>query len=875
MATDNLSGSTQTDVRDFGNVETEPFRWAPQTAKISSGEAKQKRRLSQRNVDAINKWPSGPPDSYVDRVPIEDSEHIWQTISGKKAQDSTDFLRVYCLFDRPPSLDKVLSWRRAWTSWSYEGGYPSFSKFLKLAGRTRKSRCRFLISDLDLTAGKTEEYLFRDSAVDRGLDDLWENIKQRPMWAKQKSTTAITRIMQIVDLSPMVLACIIGSTPRVDVSYVASFVDRHLKFMNWGMANLNKFRDLGWSTYTLEYHFAFYHVSLDYVDPESVQHDPRDWRRSASFGREKEGCTRHIHETTLSFLLVGHFSDLSTCIQMEEAYYKDPYAKDTGSRSFRPFDASQPSAMRLLSWVAVALYHVSWRWQCAIDAVDSEITFPAEVVFSRDRTVLMTDDPKFSHAKTYYWALQTYTLFEQTLNDTIKTWENFEMKSLPRLQHSKLDKREWDVKIENIQACMAELQNKRVRIKERIEHVKDLREGLASASALFDSRAAIRQGDNIRLLTYVNLLFLPLSFGTSIFGMQIMGSGHGTVRAFAITLPSIFIGTVFLIMNLQNVLNAWDTVTGGTAIWLLRNMRHHRRQDWKQRAIQVEEDVAATRTPVLKARRKTGGWVYLMFIFEVVLVGIPANEVLVAREYCISLLEKIRHPCRMPKSIDNLESGPIDPTEGAQASIRKMLVRERAQNLRDKYDKGARKREDLAYWTSKVVLGALNGILIMTRILFLPIWIPLLVIVYLLLVIYLQWAPSPKYQTISQEPELKPNVLSQSPWAHACQTLGLDFLLPSSAPLPALAPIPSEEDVTPSKLIRKATQTKRTRRPSIISIEKAKRVGKIGKGNLTVDLAPVRESAEENRGKIGPVSPSSPRPLSQISMPDSAGARSS
>ena len=31
---------------------------------------------------------------------------------------------------------------------------------------------------------------------------------------------------------------------------------------------------------------------------------------------------------------------------------------------------------------------------------------------------------------------------------------------------------------------------------------------------MFDSRTAVRQGDNIRLLTYITLLFLPLSFGT-------------------------------------------------------------------------------------------------------------------------------------------------------------------------------------------------------------------------------------------------------------------------------------------------------------------------------------------------------------------------
>jgi hypothetical protein len=37
---------------------------------------------------------------------------------------------------------------------------------------------------------------------------------------------------------------------------------------------------------------------------------------------------------------------------------------------------------------------------------------------------------------------------------------------------------------------------------------------LISASALFDSRTTVRQGENIRLLTYITILFFPLSFGT-------------------------------------------------------------------------------------------------------------------------------------------------------------------------------------------------------------------------------------------------------------------------------------------------------------------------------------------------------------------------
>jgi hypothetical protein len=84
--------------------------------------------------------------------------------------------------------------------------------------------------------------------------------------------------------------------------------------------------------------------------------------------------TRYIHEECLSFLLIGHFKDVTTCIQLAESYFKyDPYSRKMESHSFRPFNPEQSPAMMLLSWISVALHHVSWRWQSAIEAVDKEI----------------------------------------------------------------------------------------------------------------------------------------------------------------------------------------------------------------------------------------------------------------------------------------------------------------------------------------------------------------------------------------------------------------------------------------------------------------------------------------------------------------------
>jgi hypothetical protein len=225
--------------------------------------------------------------------------------------------------------------------------------------------------------------------------------------------------------------------------------------------------------------------------------------------------TRAIHEETLAFLLVGHFKDVTTCVQLAESYFKfDPYAKKALKHPFRYYDTHQSPGLMLLSWIGVSLHHVLWRWQSAIEAVENEIKSSSQIVFMRDRSDLMADDPQFSLSKTYFWALQAYKLFEETLLETIAAWNKFKSESLPRLEDPRMCPEDRQTSIDDIDDAIKELEAKVARIKKRYKEVKDLRTGLESASALFDSRTTVRQGENVRLLTYITILFVPFSLGT-------------------------------------------------------------------------------------------------------------------------------------------------------------------------------------------------------------------------------------------------------------------------------------------------------------------------------------------------------------------------
>ncbi|KPM33946.1 hypothetical protein AK830_g12627, partial [Neonectria ditissima] len=51
------------------------------------------------------------------------------------------------------------------------------------------------------------------------------------------------------------------------------------------------------------------------------------------------------------------------------------------------------------------------------------------------------------------------------------------------------------------------------------KEIENLRDQLFSGSSIKESRRAIEQGDNIRILTMISMIFLPLTFVTSVFGM--------------------------------------------------------------------------------------------------------------------------------------------------------------------------------------------------------------------------------------------------------------------------------------------------------------------------------------------------------------------
>ena len=86
-----------------------------------------------------------------------------------------------------------------------------------------------------------------------------------------------------------------------------------------------------------------------------------------------------------------------------------------------------------------------------------------------------------------------------------------------------------------------------------------------SQTALRDSKTTIRQGNNIRILTYITIAYLPLGFVTGLFSIShapFMNSAGNVV--FAVLTVIFVLGTYALALSLESIINQW---------WVLRKAK--------------------------------------------------------------------------------------------------------------------------------------------------------------------------------------------------------------------------------------------------------------------------------------------------------------
>lgn len=167
------------------------------------------------------------------------------------------------------------------------------------------------------------------------------------------------------------------------------------------------------------------------------------------------------------------------------------------------------------------------------------VTPPLDFMWnSKKRDALLFEDKDFTYSRRYFWAFQTLGIMNDSIKAMIDAYENNFTDEVWQGQHKTLwplldensprnvhyvrqmskVRKLFDIEISNMNDMIEE--NSRQR-----KTIQSLRDQLFSGTSVLESRRSVegtyitvQQGHNIKILTLVSMVFLPLTFVTGVFG---------------------------------------------------------------------------------------------------------------------------------------------------------------------------------------------------------------------------------------------------------------------------------------------------------------------------------------------------------------------
>lgn len=264
--------------------------------------------------------------------------------------------------------------------------------------------------------------------------------------------------------------------------------------------------------------------------------------------------------------------------------------------------------------------------------------------------------------------------------------------------------------------------------------------------------------------------------------MQIIERNSTTIKAFAITLPSITVATAFIIFNLNTTMTALGSLARSVTMGLQRKMRAHHRRDWNDRAFALHQDDLTTEPPARKAAKQSSHWVYILFLIETLVVVLPVSE-LDNAIHCYGIYNEMEKGSHNNTDLEqsDVESESHKKTRDVQKRVKRAALIEKEQEQKRRIEeRGAFMSFILhLYWHSVRLGRALIFSLNLLRFMLFPLWIGVLVIEYVSVLVALGIMNGlfSKANSTAQRLEMSPpQQISSSIFFQARHMLGLDTI---------------------------------------------------------------------------------------------------
>ncbi|KEY74593.1 hypothetical protein S7711_05024 [Stachybotrys chartarum IBT 7711] len=258
--------------------------------------------------------------------------------------------------------------------------------------------------------------------------------------------------------------------------------------------------------------------------------------------------------------------------------------------------AKDPAGLRDDDWSEEPLWkkldaylkNIRKEWTMVLDYLEQQTSVDSTVLFDDDaRQNLLFDDGEFSNAKRYFWAIQSLRIFGDHINATLDVLP-FMFQAMHEF-HGWRDELGWSKDSSPASTFLKEQIKKFEALKTRIQRARQemdsLNSGLFSASSVSEARFSFEQNNNVRLLTLVTIVYLPISFAATIYGMDVLPDTASLASFFAVTavLCAVTFGVTF---NLQLIV---DFIHRRVFAKLQRSMAEDPSPQWQGRAAALRQ----------------------------------------------------------------------------------------------------------------------------------------------------------------------------------------------------------------------------------------------------------------------------------------------
>ncbi|KGO61614.1 tumor suppressor protein, LOH1CR12 [Penicillium expansum] len=362
---------------------------------------------------------------------------------------------------------------------------------------------------------------------------------------QDRSGRAERRIIYMVDLTPLVALALISNVNYMHLPQVRSFLSRYVAFDSYmGVSQTREF--------TLEFHLPHYALRRD----DYRLQDNRRLRKHRLFRLSGQDA---VYEAQLSLIVFGVDDFFWTAFFCEDAYFRasNPIAEYLQDEVDGPSSGLRMSRFPIwdpryyfLSILVIRMSQITMEWAVLMEIIAGNL--------DKHDDLFLEDDPSLRKTKEYTWILGTLRRLRNLLARVIATLVSFDANNGVyfelEAEGALYDRfRECFYQVRQFTAELATVQ---MILDQQIETLEKMSDVLVNASSLAESITATRQGDNIRLLTYISIIYLPVTLVTGIFSMNHVGSENAWWK-YWLCLICLTGGTITAAVGLQTILPRW------------------------------------------------------------------------------------------------------------------------------------------------------------------------------------------------------------------------------------------------------------------------------------------------------------------------------